>query len=406
MTWAQVDDTVNWLIGQLGDSYIDRVDAAAAALSGPMNDDERHLRRMKHGELPCALASLRGRDRQRPVQGVTREEERALTLGALARACEEHNVRGWRERLARVVTVDDRTYRSIHFEVECAAIFARSGDNEIEFVPEGDPNKSCEMRIANLVDVECKRLEGKLSRDRRTPDLWRRLQQSLWKRVAALGSEYLFVVETAGPPTDADISWIVARARELLVESREISVATDDERVRCHFSRAPVTVTTEGLRAQGMPIELLRGYELGRVETRAVVEDNAICDGIVCTFAFRADRELDMVHSVRKVMGKARGQLSRDRPSITVVDAYEPLLELPPVEREAQRRLIYSALEADLDRRGRPTGVFLAAPAPDQDLVTRTFVYAGNKNPSTPFPEAFELFSGWTPAQTVTEGAS
>lgn len=393
---------VTWLISQLGADYIDRVDAAAVALFEPMSDDERHLCRVQHGELACALASLRRRGRQRQVQGVTREEERVLSLGVLARACEEHDVRGWRERLARVVTADDRTYRSIHFEIECAAIFARSGDNEIEFVPEDSTSKTCELRIAGMVDVECKRLEGRLRRDRRTPDLWRRLRQSLWKNVVIIGSEYVFAVETSGPPTDADISWIVARAQELLVEYGETFTATDDERVRCRFVRAPVAVTTNGLQWRGMPMEVLKRYDVGGIEPRAVVENNAISDGAVCTFAFRANHEFDVAGSARRALGRARGQLPKNRPSIAVVDAYEPLLELPPPEQETQRRLIYSALEADLDKHGRPTGVLLAAPAPDADPVTRTFVYAGNKEPSAPFPDAFELFSDWTPTHSAT----
>lgn len=108
-----------------------------------------------------------------------------------------------------------------------------------------------------------------------------------------------------------------------------------------------------------------------------------------------------MVRDATRVLNKARSQLPKDRPSIAMIDAYEPLLQFPPSEREAQRRLIYTALEETLTKHGRPTGVFLAAPAPAEEHVTRSFVYAGNKQPSTPFPEKFALFSGWAPAHSA-----
>lgn len=51
----------------------------------------------------------------------------------------------------------------------------------------------------------------------------------------------------------------------------------------------------------------------------------------------------------------------------------------------------------------RPTGVMLAAPQPGEDSITRTFSYVGNPSPSAPFPTAFELLPGWTPAGSASQ---
>jgi hypothetical protein len=108
----------------------------------------------------------------------------------------------------------------------------------------------------------------------------------------------------------------------------------------------------------------------------------------------------------RRVLSKARKQLPKDRPSIAFIDAYEPLRDLTPSDREPQRRLIYAAVKRELEKRSHPTGVVLAAPEPDDDPVRRTFIYTGNGDPSAPFPTSFELFSGWAPAvsKTVEDG--
>jgi hypothetical protein len=266
------------------------------------------------------------------------------------------------------------------------------------FIPEDSPDKKCELRIGNLVDVECKRIEGRLRGDRHTSDVWRRLKHGLWD-VAVVGSEYVFVVETVGAPAADDIPWIIAQARKLLIRDGVASVATDDERVRCQFGMRPLKVANNQIEIRGLPPDMLRRFDVGQVEPIGEVENGVFQKGVACTFAFRSIQELDLARSAKRVLKKARTQLPKDRPSIVMIDAYEPLLELPNSDREAKRRLIYSTLEAELKGHGRPTGVLLAAPEPVQ-RVERTFVYVGNSEPSTPFPEGFELFSGWQPGRT------
>ncbi len=176
MTWEQVDDLVTWLVGQLGDGLVAAIDDAEVVF-GPLSDDERHRVRSRHKELPPALASLRRRDRQQPLGLLPAEERRAITLGLFARICADRNVGGWQERLERVINADDAQYRSAHFEFECASLLTWQSVRKVDFVSEDEPGKTCEMRIDGLVDVECKRLQGRSQLDRQTADLWRRLEQ-------------------------------------------------------------------------------------------------------------------------------------------------------------------------------------------------------------------------------------
>ncbi|THV28997.1 hypothetical protein [Glycomyces paridis] len=400
LTWEQADSEIRWLMGHLGAGFQERVDEADAVLWGPLSDYDRHLARSKFGELTCALASYFHRDRELPQQNLSAEEDRVLTLAVLARACGEHSVLGWQERIARIANADDRTYRSLHFEIETAGILARSSDHTVEFVPEDGPAKNCDLRIGGFIDVECKRLDGRRRQDQNSADFWRRLRDMLWQRVASLGNEYVFIVEVAGAPTNDDLAWLLQEARLQLSDDSEASGATDDDRVRFWFKRSPVRIVNGQLEGAGMPVEVLETFDFGRFEARAELDEDRrnLVDGVACTFAFKSGAELDLVKSAKRVIRKARRQLPKDRPSLVVVDAYEPILELPLEERAATREQIYAGLQADLADHGRPTGVILAAPDNDVGLGKRSMVYAGNPQPSAPFPAGFELFTGWAPA--------
>lgn len=396
ITWEWVDEVINWLLIQLGSQLTQQIDEAAVVF-GSMSDDERHRTRARNSELSQALASLKRRNRNQPVGMLPITERRAITLGMFARVCAERGVGGWHERLDRVLTADDILYRSIVIEFEVASFFVAQGPNQVHFLSEQDPGRKAEMRVGDLVDVECKRLQGRTSRDRQAADFWRRLEASLWK-LTELGNEYVFVVEVAGMPLDTDIELVTSAAKDSLRSDQQASIALDEGRVRCEFRRAALVVHQDGIQFRGIPTDILRNYHVGRVDVRAQMEGKTLKLGVACTFAFKTDEEPDLVRLAKSALKSARKQLPKDRPSIAVVDAYEPLYDLPENERESDRRLIYNALSEELVGHNRPTGAMLAAPQPGEDPETRTFVYVGNPNPSAPFPTSFELFPGWAPA--------
>lgn len=400
ITWEWVDEVINWLIQQLGSELTQQVDDAAAVF-GSMDDDERHRLKARNSELSQALASLKRRDRSQPVGVLPLAERRAITLGMFARLCADRGVGGWSERLVRVLTADDILYRSIVIEFEVASFFVAQGRSHVHFLSEQDSGRKAEMKVGDLVDVECKRLQGRTTRDRQAADFWRRLERSLWK-LTELGSEYVFVVEVAGMPLDTDIDLITSAAEDSLRSIKRTSIALDEGRVRCEFRRSALSVDQDGLQFQGIPTDTLGEYHVGRVDARAHVEGRTMKAGVACTFAFKTDQEPDLVRLAKRALKSARKQLPKDRPSIAVVDAYEPLYDLPDSERESDRRLIYNALSDELVGHDRPTGVMLAAPQPGEDPITRTFAYVGNPSPSAPFPTTFELFPGWTPATAAS----
>lgn len=401
ITWEWVDEVIDWLSGQLGSELSQQIEDASAVFES-MGDDERHRAKARHSEFSQALASLERRERSQPVGVLPLAERRAVTLGMFARLCADRGVGGWEERLARVLTADDTLYRSIVVEFEAASLFALRGPNHVRFLSERDPGRKAEMRVGDLVDVECKRLQGRTARDRQTADFWRRLERAFWK-LTELGNEYVFIVEVTGVPLDTDIDLVASAVGDAVRSHQQASIILDDGRVRCEFLRRPLAVDGDGLQFQGISTEILQEYHFGRLDVRAQMEGESVKAGVACTVAFKTDQEPDLVRIAKSALKSARRQLPKHRPSIAVVDAYEPLYDLPDSERESDRRLIYNALSDELVRHDRPTGVMLAAPQPGEDPITRTFSYVGNPSPSAPFPAAFELFPGWAPAGSASQ---
>ncbi len=183
-----------------------------------MSDGQRDRVRRRHSELALGLAGLARGDRDAQFGLLPADDRRAVVLGLFARLCEQREVAGWRERFVRVLNADSALYRSLVFEFETAGTFTMNPKMRVDLLPENSDERVAEMRLDDLVNIECKRLD----------------------RMVIGSREHHFAVEIFGPVCNADLTLIVDTARNLDWDGEAVHIQRDGGRINCSFASKPV----------------------------------------------------------------------------------------------------------------------------------------------------------------------